>query len=84
MRADPKGLRLLHLTSSLERNEQMQNHLHVRMLTFCFRLILRYIHIYFTDLVKKNTILEQDEDFWCNSIQNTSQVIGNKVRPTTG
>jgi hypothetical protein len=31
MRADPKGLHLLHLTSSLERNEQMQEHFHVRM-----------------------------------------------------
>jgi hypothetical protein len=28
MRADPKGLHLLHLTASLERNEQMQEHLH--------------------------------------------------------
>jgi hypothetical protein len=31
MRADPKGLRLPHMTSSLERNEQIQDHLHVRM-----------------------------------------------------
>ena len=28
--------------------------------------------------------MEQDEEFWCNSIQNSSQVVGNKAHPAAG